>query len=112
MIQVKTSGPRSMLATEIREVQPLPAGHPCQGCAVRNIAVCGVLDCANLATFKNLGRTLRLSRGQPLFHEGDPATRVFTVTSGHLKLYKVLADGRRHITGVVRPGDFLGMTID
>jgi CRP/FNR family transcriptional regulator len=101
-----------MLATEIRPLEPLPAGHPCQGCAVRKMAVCGVLDCTNLATFKGLGRALKLSRGQPLFHEGDPATRVFTVTSGHLKLYKVLADGRRHITGFVQPGDFLGMSVD
>ena len=101
-----------MPGTLIRDVEPLPAGHPCQGCAVRNMAVCGVLDCSNLETFKTLGRTLRLGRGQPLFHEGDPATRVFTVTSGHLKLYKVLADGRRHITGFVHPGDFLGMTVD
>jgi CRP/FNR family transcriptional regulator len=47
-----------------------------------------------------------------LFHEGDPATRVFTLTRGTLKLYKLLADGRRHVTGFMYPGDFLGISVD
>ena len=85
-----------MLAPAIRDEHPLPAGHPCAGCEVRNIAVCGILDCGDLARFKGLGWTLKLSAGQTLFHEGDPATRVFTLTKGTLKLYKLLADGRRH----------------
>lgn len=101
-----------MPTSAIRNLEPLPAGHPCQGCEVRGKAVCGILDSRSLANFKNLGRTIRLSAGQHLFHEGDLATRVFTVTAGHLKLYKVLADGRRHITGFVHPGDFLGISVD
>jgi CRP/FNR family transcriptional regulator len=71
-----------------------------------------VLDCDNLASFKGLGWTLKLSAGQSLFHEGDPATRVFTLTRGTLKLYRLLADGRRHITGFMHAGDFLGITVD
>jgi len=71
-----------------------------------------VLDCANLAQFKALGWTMKLSPGQSLFYEGDPATRVFTLTRGTLKLYKLLADGRRHVTGFMHPGDFLGISVD
>lgn len=100
-----------MLASR-RHVEPLPGGHPCQGCEVRDKAVCGVLDCTNLARFKNMGWTLKLVPGQTLFHEGDPATRVFTLTTGTLKLYKLLADGRRQVTGFLYPGDFLGISID
>lgn len=100
-----------MLASA-RRIEPLPAGHPCQGCEVRDKAVCGVLDCARLETFRNLGWTLKLVPGQSLFHEGDPATRVFTLTKGTLKLYKLLADGRRQVTGFLHPGDFLGISID
>lgn len=95
-----------------RRVEPLPQGHPCQGCEVRDKAVCGVLDCARLEEFRNLGWTLRLAPGQALFHEGDPATRVFTLTRGTLKLYKLLADGRRQVTGFLHPGDFLGISVD
>ena len=100
-----------MLASA-RHIEPLPKGHPCQGCEVRDKAVCGILDCASLEDFRNLGWTLRLSAGQALFHEGDPATRVFTLTRGTLKLYKLLADGRRQVTGFLHPGDFLGISVD
>ena len=95
-----------------RHLEPLPAGHPCQGCEVRDKAVCGVLDCSRLEEFRNLGWTLKLVPGQTLFHEGDPATRVFTLTRGTLKLYKLLADGRRQVTGFLHPGDFLGISVD
>lgn len=101
-----------MLAPADRHLKPLPAGHPCQGCEVRDRAVCGVLDCNGLAHFKNLGWTVKLGPGQALFHQGDPATRVFTLTTGSLKLYKLLADGRRQVTGFMHPGDFLGISID
>lgn len=100
-----------MLASA-RRLERLPQGHPCQGCEVRDKAVCGVLDCERLEQFRNLGWTLKLSPGQTLFHEGDPATRVFTLTRGTLKLYKLLADGRRQVTGFLHPGDFLGISVD
>ena len=100
-----------MLAS-VRHLEPLPQGHPCQGCEVRDKAVCGVLDCDRLEEFRNLGWTLKLAPGQALFHEGDPATRVFTLTRGTLKLYKLLADGRRQVTGFLHPGDFLGISVD
>lgn len=101
-----------MLQAAERHLERLPSGHPCQGCFVRDKAVCGVLDCDRLEQFRNLGWTLKLGTGQTLFHEGDPATRVFTLTSGSLKLYKLLPDGRRQVTGFMHPGDFLGMSMD
>ncbi len=100
-----------MLAPALRHHGPLPVGHPCLGCEVRSLAVCGVLDGPELAQLKSLGWQLNLSAGQPLFHEGDPATRVFTLTRGTLKLYKLLPDGRRQVTGFMHPGDFLGISV-
>ena len=101
-----------LLAPAIRHQNPLDADHPCFGCSVRSAAVCGVLDGAKLAKLRRLGSHFRLSSGQPLFHEGDSANRVFTVTKGSLKLYKLLPDGRRHVTGFMHPGDFLGISVD
>ena len=101
-----------MLAAAIRHDEPLPVGHPCFGCEVRTAAVCGVLGCSDLSQLRYLGWTLQLRPGQPLFHEGDPSTRVFTLTRGAVKLYKLLPDGRRHITGFMFPGDFLGISVD
>lgn len=54
----------------------------------------------------------RLEPGQPIFHEGDPVRRVFMLANGSLKIYTLLADGRRQITGFMFPGDFLGISID
>lgn len=54
----------------------------------------------------------RLDPGQPVFHEGDPVKRVFMLANGSLKIYTLLADGRRQITGFMFPGDFLGISID
>jgi CRP/FNR family transcriptional regulator len=61
---------------------------------------------------RSLGTMQRLKAEQSAFHEGDPARRVFMVTQGALKLYTLLADGRRQITGFMFPGDFLGVSID
>ena len=74
--------------------------------------MCRVLDCDDLASLRHLGWNHVLREGQPLFHEGDAATRVFTLTRGALKLYKLLPDGRRQVTGFLFPGDFLGISVD
>lgn len=101
-----------MLAPALHYLEPLPAGHPCAGCGVRSSAVCGVLAGGDLEKLKSLSWTMTLAPGQPLFHEGDPATRVFALTRGCLKLYMLLADGRRQVTGFMFPGDLLGISVD
>ena len=94
------------------KLESLPPSHPCERCEVRGRALCSVLDCNALGEYKRLGPTLRLSAGQTLFREGDPATRVFTLTRGSLKLYKILPDGRRQIVGFKFAGDFLGISLE
>jgi CRP/FNR family transcriptional regulator, anaerobic regulatory protein len=96
----------------VRDLEPLSIGHPCQGCEVRSRAVCGVLDCKDLAEFKKMGKDVSIRSKQTLFREGERATRVFTLTSGSLKLYTLLADGRCHVAGFMHPGDFLGITLE
>jgi CRP/FNR family transcriptional regulator, anaerobic regulatory protein len=101
-----------VLAPAARQVLDLPETHPCFGCPVQQFAVCAVLDCDNLARLRHLGSHSRLAAGQPLFHEGQDADRVYTVTSGCLKLYKLLSDGRRQVIGFLHPGDFVGISVD
>ena len=91
---------------------PLPEGHPCADCPVRPITICRGLDGPTLAGMRALGTMQRLRPEQSVFHEGDAAKRVFMVTHGALKLYTLLADGRRQITGFMFPGDFLGVSVD
>jgi CRP/FNR family transcriptional regulator len=47
--------------------------------------------------------------GETLFTEGDEADCVYEVVRGMLRLYKLLPDGRRQITGFVSAGHLLGL---
>lgn len=90
----------------------LPEGHPCEGCPVRPITICRSLRPDVLASMRSLGTLQRLRASQPVFHEGDPARRVFMLTLGSLKIYSLLGDGRRQVTGFMFPGDFLGISME
>ncbi|MEM7173504.1 MAG: helix-turn-helix domain-containing protein [Pseudomonadota bacterium] len=52
---------------------------------------------------------IKLAPGKSLFYEGEATKYAFNVTSGTLKTYKLLPDGRRQITGFQVTGDFLGL---
>lgn len=47
--------------------------------------------------------------GETLFSEGDDADGIYEVVSGMLRLYKLLPDGRRQITGFLGAGQILGL---
>lgn len=47
--------------------------------------------------------------GETLFAEGDDADSVYEVVHGMLRLYKLLPDGRRLITGFLSSGHLLGL---
>jgi CRP/FNR family transcriptional regulator len=47
--------------------------------------------------------------GGVLFSEGDEADCVYEIVSGMVRLYKLLPDGRRQITGFLRAGSVLGL---
>jgi CRP/FNR family transcriptional regulator, anaerobic regulatory protein len=49
------------------------------------------------------------SPGEILFVEGDVADKVYEVAQGMVRLYKMLPDGRRQITGFLTTGDLLGL---
>lgn len=88
---------------------PLSKDHPCRACEVSAEALCSVFDVGTLADFRNQGRGVHLAAGQSLFHQGDAADCVFSLTSGVMKLYAVLPDGRRQIVAFLFPGDFVGL---
>jgi CRP/FNR family transcriptional regulator len=46
--------------------------------------------------------------GEVFRHEGDPPDYLFNITSGAVKLFKLLPDGRRQIVGFLTVGDFVG----
>ena len=53
-----------------------------------------------------IARTQSFAGRQTIVDEGEPAGSLFNITSGAVKLYKLLFDGRRQIAGFLFEGDF------
>jgi len=56
-----------------------------------------------------VGATVKKSRDQEIFGEGEPADRVFQVLKGVVRCFKLLSDGRRQICDFYVPGDIFGL---
>lgn len=88
-----------------------PAASPCDSCPVRSLSVCSALDNYEIGRLAEIVHTMRFAPGMPIFDEGESAAALYNVTSGTVKLYKHLPDGRRQITGFLFAGDFLGLAV-
>lgn len=85
---------------------------PCGACPVRSMSVCAALHEEELNRLNEIVGTVRMESHETLFSEGDTATSMFNVTSGTVKLYKLMPDGRRQITGFLSAGDFVGLSVN
>lgn len=85
---------------------------PCAACGVRDMAFCGVLDDQELPRLISILTHVTVEPHQPIIDESEPADYLFNVTGGAVKLYKLLPDGRRQITGFLFEGDFLGIAMN
>lgn len=88
---------------------PRDAASPCVDCDVRLRAICAVLSDDELYDLSRVTHSNRYDAGSTLFFEGDEVGDYFIVQHGALKLYKLMADGRRQITGFLFKGDFIGL---
>ncbi|MGF1609974.1 MAG: Crp/Fnr family transcriptional regulator [Kiloniellales bacterium] len=84
-------------------------GSPCGACSIRHLSICAVLRPDELSEMDAIATAVELAPGDPLFDEEEPADYFFNVTAGTMKIYKLLADGRRQVTGFLGAGDFLGL---
>lgn len=84
--------------------------RPCNTCKVRDLSACAPLNAAEQRRLVAIMKTVEAGPRQSIFDEGEPAANVYNVTEGAVKIYKLLPDGRRQITGFLLPGDFLGLT--
>ena len=83
--------------------------NACGSCGARSLSVCASIPDKDLHRLTDLAEAVRLTPGEALIREGDPAGHVFNVTSGSIRVFKLLPDGRRQITGFLFAGDFLGL---
>lgn len=88
------------------------AHPPCAACGIRDLAICAVLQDQELTSLASIASTSRATPNQTIIQEGEPAEALFNVTEGTVKIYKLLPDGRRLITGFLFAGDFLGLALN
>jgi CRP/FNR family transcriptional regulator len=90
---------------------PAPAANPCAACAVRDLSICGAIEPEHLGKLDAIVVHKKLAPGETLFFEGDRSDSLYIITDGCVRLSKMLADGRRQITGFLFPSDFLGLAL-
>ena len=95
---------------------PLVIGHlhgaePCTSCGARSQSVCSAIDDGDLQHLAAIAVVSEAEAGQMFISEGDPASAFFNVTAGTARLFKLLPDGRRQITGFAGRGHFLGLAV-
>ena len=92
-------------------LDPHGAVDPCITCEARSLSVCNAVADADLARLATIAVVIEVATGQCFIDEGEPAKHFFNVTAGSAKLFKMLPDGRRQITGFVGAGHFLGLAV-
>jgi CRP/FNR family transcriptional regulator, anaerobic regulatory protein len=92
-------------------VRPQGGLRPCATCRVRKISVCDAIPEADLARLGACAIGCVARPGTLFIAESDPATAFFNIISGTARLYKLLPDGRRQITGFADGGNFLGLAV-
>jgi CRP/FNR family transcriptional regulator len=105
-----------MSTTPIRKlIAPIPktaqSANPCAACSVRFLSICGVVEPQHLHRLDEIVTHKALGAGETLFIEGDRCESLYIITAGCVRLHKMLADGRRQITGFLFPSDFLGLAL-
>jgi CRP/FNR family transcriptional regulator len=81
----------------------------CLDCDVRKQAVCAALGDHEVGALEAIMASTKLGVNRVLVDQGQRRERVYTLTSGMLRLYTMLPDGRRQITAFLMPGDYLGL---
>jgi CRP-like cAMP-binding protein len=59
-----------------------------------------------------MGAAMSFGRNEEIFGEREPAEYLYRVISGTVRIYKILADGRRQIQAFHVPGDIFGFECD
>lgn len=90
-----------------------PTSQPCRNCdVVRELAFCADLSNDELKRLSSARCHAQLPASFAVFREGDPADHVYSISTGAVKLYKLMSDGRRQIIGFLFSGDMFGLGLD
>jgi CRP/FNR family transcriptional regulator len=79
---------------------------------VRNLALCAALEEDEVCELERIMTVTTVEGGMMVHEEGAPRLKVYSLTTGVLRVYSDLVDGRRQIAGFLLPGDYLGLADD
>jgi CRP/FNR family transcriptional regulator len=87
------------------------SSNECEHCQARTLSVCAALEPGELASFDRIARKMCFPAKETMFEQDEPSDVVYNITSGSVRLYKLLPDGRRQVVGFALTGDFLGLSM-
>jgi CRP/FNR family transcriptional regulator len=82
----------------------------CRSCSVRTVSFCSAIPNHDLSILARSRHQVQFSRRETIVREGDPMLSFFNITSGVVKLYRSLPDGRTQIIGFRYPGEFFAIS--
>ena len=92
-------------------LDPRGGAHPCAHCDARQHSVCNAIPDTDMSRLAATAVVHEAHPGSSFIQEAEPAANFFNITRGTAKLYKLLPDGRRQITGFASVGHFLGLAV-
>jgi CRP/FNR family transcriptional regulator len=87
------------------------ASSHCQECGARHIGLCDALTDEELTFLSRVAQRVTVASGKIFVEECEPAAYFYNINAGTVRVFKSLADGRRHITGFMGIGQFLGLDV-
>jgi CRP/FNR family transcriptional regulator, anaerobic regulatory protein len=84
----------------------------CETCVARALSICSAMRTESLGRLAVASASRRVRAGEVFLSEGDAASHFFKIIEGAVKVYKLMPDGRRQITGFLAAGDLLGLAIN
>jgi CRP/FNR family transcriptional regulator len=89
-----------------------PTSAQCQDCGARHIGLCDALSDADMSFLARVAQRVKVPAGKAFIEEGIQAAYFYDVNDGDVRVFKLLADGRRQVTGFMGAGHFLGLAIN
>ncbi|NLW52226.1 MAG: Crp/Fnr family transcriptional regulator [Tissierellia bacterium] len=74
----------------------------------KNIPLLAFLSEEEFLSMKSNFEVLYFKKGDPIFKSGDPASKMFIIYEGFMKIAMNLSDGREQILYIYQKGDFVG----
>jgi CRP-like cAMP-binding protein len=83
------------------------ASHPSP--TPRNIQAHVAASAETSGALDTMGIPMTFKRNSEIYGEGEPSDYLYKVTTGAVRTYRILADGRRQIGAFYLPGDIFGL---